>query len=69
MFSAGKNRIFNTYGILCIPQNFGIRKGHDYLYQLCNVLLKQTTFERKARQVAVQVYIQQGFHDVEDFMF
>ena len=48
---------------------FGIRKGHDYLYQLSNVLPKQTTFEMKARQVAIQVYIQQGFHDVEDFMF
>ena len=47
----------------------GIRKGHDYLYQLFNVLPKQKTFEMKARQVAIQVYIQQGFHDVEDFMF
>ena len=41
----------------------GIRKGHDYLYQLFNVLPKQTTFEMKARQVAIQVYIQQGFHE------
>ena len=48
---------------------FGIRKGHDYLYQLFNFLPKQATFEMKARQVAIQVYIQQGFHDVEDFMF
>ena len=48
---------------------FGIRKGHDYLYQLFNFLPKQATFEMKARQVATQVYIQQGFHDVEDFMF
>ena len=48
---------------------FGIRKGHDYLYQLFNVLPKQTTFEMKVSQVAIQVYIQQGFHDVENFMF
>ena len=48
---------------------FGIRKGHDYLYQLFDVLPKQTTFEMKTHQVAIQVYIQQGFHDVEDFMF
>ena len=48
---------------------FGIRKGDDYLYQLFNVLSKQTTFEMKAHQVTIQVYTQQGFYDVKDFMF
>ena len=48
---------------------FDIREGHDYLYQLSDVLPKQTTCEMKALQVAIQVYIQQGFHDVEDLMF
>ena len=44
-----------------------IQKGHDYLYQLFDIFSKQT--KMKARQVAIQVSIQQGFHDVEDFMF
>ena len=36
---------------------FGIRKGHDYLKQLFDVLPKQAACENKAIQVAIQVYI------------
>ena len=69
MFPAGKTE-FLTHREFCAYHTvFGIRKDHDYLYQLFNVLSKQTTFEMKARQVAMQVYIQQGFHNVKDFMF
>ena len=50
MFSAGKNRIF------------GIRKGPEYLYQLFDVLLKQTTCEMKG---LLQVY---KFTFSNDFM-
>ena len=41
----------NTLRILCIPQNFWPRKGPEYLYQLFDALLKQTTCEMKALQV------------------
>ena len=68
-FSLGKIEFWTHWEFCAYHRIFGIRKGHDYLYQLFNVLPKQTTFEMKARQVAIQVYIQQGFHDVEDFMF
>ena len=67
-FLLGKTE-FLTHREFCVYHRiFGIRKDHDYLYQLFNVSPKQT-FEMKARQVAMQFYIQQGFHDVEDFMF
>ena len=51
MFSAGKNLILNRLGILSIPQNFWPRKGPEYLYQLFDVLPKQTTCEMKPLQV------------------
>ena len=51
MFSAGKNLILSRLGILSIPQNFWPRKGPEYLYQLFDVLPKQTTCEMKALQV------------------
>ena len=50
-FSTGKNWISNTSRILCIPQNFWPRKGLEYLYQLFDVLPKETTCEMKALQV------------------
>ena len=58
MFFSGKNVILNTLGILCLLQNFGIRKDPEYLYQLLHVLYKQTTCEMIALQVQV-VYIHQ----------
>ena len=50
------SRILNTLGISCMLQNFGSQEGPDYLYQLFDVLSKQTC-EMKALQV--QVCIQQ----------
>ena len=69
MFSTGKNQILTHREFCTYHRIFGIRKGHDCLHQVFNVLPKQTTFEMKARQVAIQVYIQQEFHDIEYFMF
>ena len=51
MFSTGKNWILNTSSILCIPQNFWPRKGLEYIYQLFDVLPKETTCEMKALKV------------------
>ena len=45
----------------------GLRKGPEYLYQLFDVLPKQTTCEMKTLQV--QVYIQQWFHDEKGAKF
>ena len=66
MFFAGKTGFLTHREFCAYHRIFGIRKGHDYLYQLFNVLPRQTTFEMKARQVAIQIYIQQRFHDVDD---
>ena len=66
MFFAGKTEFLTHTEFCAYHRIFGIRKGDDYLYQLFNVLPKQTTFEMNARQVAIQIYIQQGFHDVDD---
>ena len=69
-FLLGKTEFLTHREFCAYHRIFGInRKGRDYLYQLFDDFPKQTTFEMKARQVATQVYIQQGFHDVEDFMF
>ena len=68
MFSPGKSWILNTLRILSIPQNFWSRKGPEYLYQLFDVLPKQTTCEMKALHV-IQVYIQQWFHDEQGAKF
>ena len=51
MFSTGKNSILNTLRIMCILQNFWPRKGPEYLYQLFDVLHRQTSCEMKALQV------------------
>ena len=44
MFSIGKNGVLNPLGILHISQSrmFGLRKDPEYLYQLSDVLPKQT---------------------------
>ena len=39
----------------------GLRKSHEYLYQLFGVLTKQTTCKMKA--LPVEVYIQQWYQD------
>ena len=58
MFSNGRSGILNSLGIVSIPQNFGFRKGPEFLYWLFDVLPKQTTCEMKA----LQVYSQQWFY-------
>ena len=69
MFSAGKNWIFNTGNSVHTTEFLALGKAMIIYINFFNVLPKQTTFEMKVRQVAIQVYIQQGFHDVEGFMF
>ena len=47
-------------------QNFWHKKGPEYLYQVpFDVLLNQTTCEMKA----LQIYIQQCFHDEQGAQF
>ena len=67
MFSIGKNWILNTLGVLCITQNFDIKKDHEYLYRLFGVWPKQVTCEMRAIQG--QNYIQQYFHDEQGAKF
>ena len=45
----------------------GLRKSHEYLYQLFGVLTKQTTCKMKALQV--EVYIQQWSQDGQGAKF
>ena len=52
-FPLGKTEFLTHREFCAYHRMFGIRKGHDYLYQLFDVLPKQTTFEMKARQVAI----------------
>ena len=69
-FLLGKTKFLTHREFCAYHRIFRInRKGRDYLSQLFDVFSKQKTFEMKARQVAAQVYIQQEFYDVEDFIF
>ena len=45
----------------------GLRKSHEYLYQLFGVLTKQTTCKMKA--LPVEVYIQQWYQDEQGAKF
>ena len=66
-FPLGKIEFWTLWEFCVYHIIFGIWKGCEYLYQLFDVLPKQTTCEMKALQV--QVYIQQWFDDEQEAKF
>ena len=58
VFCGGKLNFEHIGNPALTAEPFGIRKGPEYLYQLFDILPKQTTCEMKALHV-IQVYIQQ----------
>ena len=47
MFSNGKNQVLTHWEFCVLHRSFGLRKSPGYLYQLFDVLPKQTTCEIK----------------------
>ena len=63
MFSTTKNRIFNTFGILCIPQNVWPRKGLIFIY--FSPSRQHVTW----KHLSIQISIQQWFYDEQGANF
>ena len=65
-FSIGKNWTLNTLAILCIPENYSIKKDSEYLNRIFGVLPKHIKCEMKTIQ---DKFTLKKFHDEQGTKF